>query len=341
LYQDKSHFYLSLALKEAWKYQILTFPNPPVGAIISIDDVMYSIGVHKKSGLFHAEVNAIILAYYKITKDDRILSITDANEIHSYLINNHKGIFSNATLYVTLEPCNHYGKTPPCSNLIKELSFKKVVIGSSDISKPTKSGHKFLDDCNIDVDIGCLKKECDFLIYPFNIMQQGTFVFFKYAQTLNGKIKGGYISSQKSLKLVHKIRDKIDLLVIGGNTVRVDRPTLDARLCGGKSPDILIYSKQSKFDKTIPLFNVPNRDVYIENSLDKIYNYKSVMIEGGNGMLESTKNIIDYILLFTSPQISNTSDIKCDINLEFLNVSLDRDLIVWSKVIKNRDNKND
>jgi diaminohydroxyphosphoribosylaminopyrimidine deaminase/5-amino-6-(5-phosphoribosylamino)uracil reductase len=172
-------------------------------------------------------------------------------------------------------------------------------------------------------------------------MQQGTFVFFKYAQTLNGKIKGGYISSQKSLKLVHKIRDKIDLLVIGGNTVRVDRPTLDARLCGGKSPDILIYSKQSKFDKTIPLFNVPNRDVYIENSLDKIYSYKSVMIEGGNGMLESTKNIIDYILLFTSPQISNTSDIKCDINLEFLNVSLDEDLIVWSKVINNRDNKND
>jgi diaminohydroxyphosphoribosylaminopyrimidine deaminase/5-amino-6-(5-phosphoribosylamino)uracil reductase len=329
----QSEFYLSLALKEAWKYQVLTFPNPPVGAVVVIDGVLYSIGVHKKAGSFHAEINAIVDAYYKITKDKRVLQIEDANQIHEYLCKNHNGIFKNATILVTLEPCNHYGKTPPCAVLIQKLLFKKVIIGSFDSPKSSKNGLLFLKESNIDVETGLLKKQCDMLVRPFEIMRKRAFVFFKFAQTLNGGIKGGYLSCDESLNLVHAIRDKIDLLVIGGESVRTDRPTLDARRIDGKAPDILIYSQSKDFDKSIPLFGVPNRSVYIEDSLDKIKEYRSVMIEGGNGMLNSTKDIIDYILIFNTPVFSNSSDISIDLDIEFLSVdTISRDSIMWCNI---------
>ena len=102
------------------------------------------------------------------------------------------------------------------------------------------------------------------------------------------------------------MRDVRDLIVIGGKTVRADRPTLDARLVDGKVCDVLIYSRQREFDKTIPLFDVEGRNVYIASSLDRIQNYKNILIEGGPAMFEATKNIVDSYLCFVAPKSGGT-----------------------------------
>jgi diaminohydroxyphosphoribosylaminopyrimidine deaminase/5-amino-6-(5-phosphoribosylamino)uracil reductase len=329
-------FFLDLAISEAWKYFGLTYPNPPVGSLITIDDKIISINCHKKYGEPHAEVNAIKDAYYKLTNDQNILNITDATKLHEYLYRNHNNIFKNATIYVTLEPCNHYGKTPPCAILIENLGFKRVVIGTLENNTQAEGGAKRLQNSGIDVVSGMLKEECDSLLAIFNkTINNEKFVFFKYAQKINGVIDGGYISSKESLKLVHNLRDKCDLLVIGGNSVRVDRPTLDARMIDGKAPDILILSNQKDFDKSIPLFNVPNREVYISDSLDIIDRYKFVMVEGGSKMLQSFSKIADFLLLFQAPSIkSGGYKIDADINLETKYFSkIGVDLYMWSKII--------
>ena len=117
----------------------------------------------------------------------------------------------------------------------------------------------------------------------------------------NGVATGGIITSEDSRRMVHRLRDRCDLLVIGGNTVRTDRPILDARLCDGKAPDILILSKQNNFDRTIPLFNVPNRLVSIAQNIKNINNYSMVMIEGGQRFLDALSEKVEWYLIFESP----------------------------------------
>ncbi len=110
---NSSEFFMQFALDKAWAYQGLTFPNPPVGAVITDNqDRLLSYGVHKEAGSPHAEVNAIKQAYLNITKDKEILKFEDASKIHEYLHLNHNGIFEDKNIYVTLEPCNHFGKHP-------------------------------------------------------------------------------------------------------------------------------------------------------------------------------------------------------------------------------------
>ncbi len=325
-------FYMGLALNEAWKYQGLTYPNPAVGAVVVKKEKLLSIAAHKEAGFPHAEVLAIKEAYYKLTDDKKILNLISSKDLHEYLYKNAKNLFKDAVIYVTLEPCNHYGKTPPCSLLIKNLGFKKVVISVKDPNAQASGGIEFLKNSSIEVVTGVLKKEGEKLIEPFTRWNKENFVFFKLAQTLNGVITGGVISCQKSREFVHKIREKIDLLVIGGNSVRVDRPRLDSRLVGTKAPDVLIYSKRKDFDKNIPLFKVVGRKVFIEDSLDKIKNYKYVMIEGGEGMLNATKNIVDWYLFFISFEMKNGKNYKFDKKLKILHTKkIDKDLMVWSK----------
>ena len=321
------------AIKEAWKYQGLTYPNPAVGALISDKfGSILSCKAHTKAGAPHAEVEVIKDAYYRLTQDEKIQKLENSSEIHNYLIENHNDIFKNYTLHVTLEPCNHYGKTPPCSHLIKELKFKKVVIGKRDANPKAVGGAEYLRKHGIKVDILDNHEECEDLLLPFIRWQEQNFVFFKLAMSLNGVIDGGLITSKNSRELVHRFRDKCDLLVIGGNTVRIDRPTLDSRLCNGKAPDVLIYSKRDDFDKTISLFNVENRKVFIDNNFEILQEYKNIMIEGGIGMLNATKNIVDLYAIFRSPnfKIGNHPDI----NLKLENISqrqVKRDNLCWYK----------
>ncbi len=287
----------------AWKYQGLTFPNPPVGAVIVDENNEFvASGVHKASGLPHAELDAVANA----------LNISDKKDpckLHELIIKEYKNHFKNHTILVTLEPCNHYGKTPPCSLLLKEMGFKKVVISALDKNKTASGGAKFLSEfCVVETEV--LKEEGEALVTLFNLwIKKKPFIFFKVAVSKNSVYTGGVISSRTSRELVHKIREKIDLLVIGGESVRTDRPTLDTRLSSGENPpDVLILSKNDNFDKSIPLFGIENRKVIISNDFDKIVkNYNYVLIEGGENIYKSLKDKIDVIMIF---QTSKTKDGK-------------------------------
>ena len=320
---------MSLAINEAWKYQGLTYPNPAVGAVITLENKILAIKAHKRAGEPHAEVLATQEAYYQLTNDKAILELSDSSQIHEYLNKNHNDIFKNATIYTTLEPCNHYGKTPPCSLLLKTLKFKNVVIGSRDNGEEAKGGALSLPSRFIMTD------ECDKLLEPFTRWSENQFIFFKYAQNINGVIDGGYISLPESLKHVHALRERCDLLIIGGNTVRSDHPTLDARLVEGKAPDILIYSHKDNFDREIPLFKVPNRKVTISNNISEVIDgYKFIMIEGGSGMLEATKDIVTHYLIYQAPKLRVGKTIENEIDLEYLNIQTSHDLTIWAKKAK-------
>ncbi len=315
-------FFISLAISKAWEYQLLTYPNPSVGAVVVKNGEILSISAHSEVGKPHAEVEAIKEAYIKLANNQSLQNLTLANEIHEFLYQNHNNIFNNCEIYITLEPCNHYGKTPPCALLIEKLKFKRVIIATLEHNKEASGGANRLKNFGIDVKVGVLEKEAKELLYPFIKWQKDRFIFFKMAQTLNANISGGYISCDNSLDFVHKLRAKIDLLVIGGESVRTDRPTLDSRRVNGKVPDILIYSKTKEFDKSIPLFNIPNRKVFIEDNLEILKNYKFIMIEGGYQMLEATKDLIDWYLFFIAPKISTNANLNIStLNLTYLHSS--------------------
>jgi len=317
-------FYMGLAIREAWKYQGLTYPNPAVGCVVVGEyDEILAVEAHHKAGEPHAEVNALKKAYHKLTQDDYILALEDSADIHTHLLSNHNGIFKNTKLYTTLEPCAHYGKTPSCAILISELGISEVYVGSRDKTKNAGGGIMRLQMNDVMVYSELLEDKCNALLEPFKLWQKQNFVFFKWAQRLDGTSNDGIISSKKSRKNVHAMRDICDLLVIGGGTVREDRPTLDARLVDGKAPDILIYSREKEFDKTIPLFTIEGREVFIESDFTKLAEYKNIMIEGTEQMYALTQEIVDYYLCYLAP---NAND------LEVLNQAQEsQDIIMWMK----------
>ncbi len=310
------NFYMKLAIDEAWKYQFLTYPNPAVGCVVVKNGEILSIEAHKEAGLAHAEVNALKTAYLKKYPNDVLKIKNDTFDIHEYLIKNHNGFFNDCEVYVTLEPCNHVGKTPSCANLIKELKPKRVIIAHEDTNKAASGGCDTLKSANIDISLDCMKKEAYDLLYPFIKWTSGTFIFYKMAQTLNGSIDG-QISSNQAKAYVHSLRDKIDLMLIGGNTVRTDKPTLDARFIAGRAPNVMIYSKNKIFDKKIPLFHIPNREVIISDDLFKLLDYKFVMVEGVYKLMDVLKERLDFIVLLVSPKIRNGVNVLNEIDIDF------------------------
>ena len=329
-----NNFYMQLALDEAWKYQGLTYPNPVVGCcIVGQSGEILAVAAHKKSGYPHAEVEALKESYFKLTKDKEILSLVNSADIHKYLIKNHNNLFHNISLYTTLEPCSHIGKTPSCADLICSLGIRKVYIGSKDTNPIASCGVDKLLACGVDVESGVLQNGCDNLLLPFGMWSKERFVFFKWAQRLDGSTDGGVISSKDSRKKVHAMRGVCDLLIIGGNTVRLDRPTLDARLVGANAPDILIISKQKEFDKTIPLFGVKNRKVIISDNFSTCQEYKNIMIEGGANMYRLTKEIVDLYLCFVAPKFGGSEGFeKIDDEFEILNIQkVSQDIMMWMK----------
>jgi len=332
--QIDNNFFMSLALSEAWKYQGLTYPNPAVGcAVVGENGEILAVEAHHKAGGPHAEVNALKAAYYKLTNDSYILALEDSSDIHTHLQSNHNNIFANTTLYTTLEPCSHFGKTPSCARLIADLGIKEVYVGSNDTNPQAKAGSMILNmnDCLVYSEL--LEKECDALVAPFNMWQKENFVFFKWAQRLNGTTDDGNVSSAESRKNVHAMRDVCDLLVIGGNTVRVDRPTLDARLVDGKAPDILIISQKKDFDKTIPLFNIREREVFVADDFSKLKEYKNIMIEGSSKMFELSREYVDYYLSYVAPTFGGKEGFgNTHEKFEILNIAKEeKDIIMWMK----------
>ena len=310
------NFYMKLAIDEAWKYQFLTYPNPAVGCVIVKNGKLIAIEAHKEAGMPHAEVNALKAAFLIENPNSLLKMKNSSHDIHNFLLENHNGYFNDCEIFVTLEPCNHIGKTPSCANLLKELKPKRVIIAHEDTNKIATGGIETLKSVNIDVSLGCMKKEAYDLLYPFIKWSSGTFIFYKMAQTLNGCIDGK-VSSKMSQLYVHTLRDKVDLMLIGGNTVRIDKPTLDARYIGGRAPKVIIYSKNKIFDNNIPLFKVPNRDVIISDDLFKLLDHKLVMVEGVYNLMNILKEKIDYIILIVNPKIRNGINALNEIEMNF------------------------
>ncbi|MCT7537652.1 bifunctional diaminohydroxyphosphoribosylaminopyrimidine deaminase/5-amino-6-(5-phosphoribosylamino)uracil reductase RibD [Aliarcobacter butzleri] len=310
------NFYMRLAIDEAWKHQLLTYPNPAVGCVIVKNQRLLAVEAHKEAGMPHAEVNALKTAYLKDNPNSILKTKNSSFDIHQFLLQNHNGFFNDCEIYVTLEPCNHIGKTPSCANLLKELKPKRIIISVKDPNKQATGGLETLKNENINVTLGILEKDGLNLILPFISWQNKSCIFFKMAQTLNGSIDGK-ISSNRALAYVHTLRDKIDLLVIGGNSVRIDKPTLDTRYIQGKNPDIFIYSKNKVFDTNIPLFKIPNRKVLISDDLYKLLDYKFIMIEGVYNLLDKLKERIDFFILIISPKIRKGQNALNEIDLDF------------------------
>ena len=324
-------FYMQLALDKAWKYQGLTYPNPAVGAVVTFRGKILSVEAHQKAGTSHAEVLALVAAYEVMSNTKVEIDPLDAKEAHIFLLNLPQNIFSECSIYVTLEPCSHEGKTPSCASLLNTLNLMRTVIGTQDPIPGHDAGVNLLRN----VTIGVLEKECKSLLEPFMIWQKSAFVLFKLAQTSNGRIGGGYLSSESSLRHVHQLREVCDTLLIGGNTVREDRPTLDCRFTEGKAPHVKIYSKKNDLDRNIPLFSIENRTVEIVDELDFLDTPSFVLVEGGEGMLNALKEKIDWMLIYQTPKLStNNLTYNTTMNLEFLHQEkMDVDLMIWSRQI--------
>ena len=326
-----NNFYMQLALNKAWEYQGLTYPNPAVGAVVTLDGKILAIEAHQKAGTSHAEVLALCSTYETLSEKTLDFDPKDSQKAHTFLLSLPKDFFSLCHIYVTLEPCSHVGQTPSCAGLLQNLNLAKVIIGTRDRVEGHDGG---LDILNHTV-VGVLEEECKALLEPFMIWQKRAFVLFKLAQTSNGCIGGGYLSSQASLTHVHQLREVCDTLLIGGNTVRVDRPTLNCRFTEAKAPDVKVYAKTDNFDREIPLFSVPNREVEIIHNLDFLDKPSFVLVEGGEGMLEALKEKIDWMLIYQTPKLSsNTLTYNTPMNLDFLHIEKkDVDMMIWSKNI--------
>ncbi|MBN7772171.1 bifunctional diaminohydroxyphosphoribosylaminopyrimidine deaminase/5-amino-6-(5-phosphoribosylamino)uracil reductase RibD [Clostridium aminobutyricum] len=209
--------YMELALKLAQKGNGWTNPNPMVGAVIVKNGRIIGQGYHEKYGQLHAERNALS-------------SCSESAE--------------GATMYVTLEPCCHYGKTPPCTEAIIENKIKKVVIGSTDPNELVAGkGIKQLEEAGIEVVVGMMKEQCDALNHIFfnYIKEKKPFVAMKYAMTLDGKIatysgKSKWITSEEAREHVHGLRHQYMGIMVGIGTVLKDNPMLDCRLPNTKNP---------------------------------------------------------------------------------------------------------
>ena len=206
------------ALRQARKGLGRTSPNPAVGAVIVKQGNVIAKGYHKKAGSPHAEIDA--------------LKKTDEKA-------------AGCTLYVTLEPCNHQGRTPPCTEAILKAGINRVVVGMQDPNPDVFGGGcEFLRKNGIDTNCGVLEKECRLLNEAFlkYVLEKRPFVIAKSAITLDGWTatatgNSKWITNDKSRQFVHKMRDRVDVVMIGVGTVLADDPQLTTRLKRGQGKD--------------------------------------------------------------------------------------------------------
>lgn len=232
--------YMRLALKLAKKGVGYVNPNPPVGAVIVKDGKILSTGYHKRYGDFHAERNAILDAFKRNINLD------------------------GSTMYVTLEPCDHYGKTPPCTDLIIQAGIKKVVVATRDPNPVSGNGIDKLRNNGIEVEVGILENQAKELMKFFikYITKKTPYVTLKYASTLDGKIADRYGNSKwitnELRKMVHRLRKEHMAVLVGANTVLMDNPQLSIRLINSKkeAPIKVILDRESETLKRLNSLNV-------------------------------------------------------------------------------------
>ena len=231
-------------------------PNPMVGAVIvSSDGRIIGEGYHVRCGEGHAEVNA----FASVKPEDEPL-------------------LAAATVYVSLEPCSHYGKTPPCADLIIKKGVKRVVVGCVDpFAEVQGRGIRRLRDAGIEVEVGVLEKECEALNRRFFTFhrEHRPYIILKWAQTANGFIDDHFkpvqISNDFTKMLSHKLRAEEDTILVGRVTEERDHPQLTVREWSGSNPKRLVI------DRAHPL------------NLESLYAHQiqSLIVEGGSKTLQS------------------------------------------------------
>lgn len=250
-----------------------TAPNPMVGAVIVHEGKIIGEGYHHRYGEAHAEVNAI-----RSVKNVELLK--------------------SSTIYVSLEPCSHYGKTPPCADKIIEMGIPRVVVGSTDPhDKVNGKGIEKLRNAGIEVVTGVLEEECDFFNRRFfTYHRQGRpYIILKWAQTDDGFMDidrdqnpdGKYwITRPETGVLVHKWRSEEQAILIGYNTYRNDQPQLTTRHYPGNSPKRYIMAQQPERLTPIEGFTLLPDD--LPTAMERLYDERilSVIVEGGRKTLD-------------------------------------------------------
>ena len=222
-----NEFFMREALRIAHNAEGRTSPNPLVGAVVVRDGKIIAEGWHRQAGTPHAEIHALNMA---------------------------GELSKGATLYVTLEPCSHFGRTPPCANAIVDAGIKKVFAAMSDPNpKVAGRGFEILKAAGVEVEVGLLQEEARRLneIFIKWVTKNLPFVTLKFACSLDGKIAtvGGdsqWISCVESRKFSHRLRDLNDAILVGVGTVLADNPSLTTRLVEGKNPVRVIVDSNLK-----------------------------------------------------------------------------------------------
>lgn len=258
-------------------------PNPMVGAVIvAPDGKIIGEGFHRRYGEAHAEVNAVN-------------SVSNADKL----------LLKESTIYVTLEPCSHYGKTPPCAKLLCDCNFRRVVIGIGDPNpKVAGRGVNMLREAGIEVVEDVLQEECRQINIRFFTAQtkKRPWILLKWAEDKNGKMAQAdgsplQISTPLTSTLMHSERALCDAIMVGTNTILSDNPALDTRLWPGNSPRPVIFkseridlsnNSQIKLLKKNPIILNPEKTLE-ENMqiLFKEHGITSLMVEGGRTLLNS------------------------------------------------------
>ncbi len=306
---------LEICLNKAWEYQTLALENPSVACmVLDKHHEILSLETHKKAKTPHAEVLAAKSALKILRphlKND-LEKLEDPKILSDFLKTRHDNAFKDCVFLITLEPCNSYGKTPACSELLEILKPKRVVITAEE-NEAKKGGLARLQKARIETMI-CrnLENKTKDLLLPFRVMEQkGRFNLFKLALRMNGDYYHGKITGPKSVIFTHNQRAICDTLIISGKTIRTDNPLLDSRFCDSfyhnKNPNIAILSKHS-INPNSKVFSVPNRLVNIFNNpkdlpLERGFNF----IEGGWGLFESLRDKIDVLLLHSHASMINES----------------------------------
>ncbi|MFY7739893.1 MAG: bifunctional diaminohydroxyphosphoribosylaminopyrimidine deaminase/5-amino-6-(5-phosphoribosylamino)uracil reductase RibD [Flavobacterium sp.] len=277
-----------------------TYPNPLVGSVIVYNNEIIGEGWHRKSGEPHAEVNAIN-------------SVKD------------KSLLSKSTIYVSLEPCSHFGKTPPCCDLIIANKIPNVVIGTIDpFAKVAGTGIKKLIEAGKNVTVGILEEECNNLNKRFFTFhnKKRPYIILKWAESQDGfiapltkeKKEPVWITNEFSRQLVHKWRSEEQAILVGTNTVIEDNPSLTSRDWSGNHPIRIVLDQNNRiskeshiFDNQVKSITITKENINFNDNIaleitDFLFNegIQSVIIEGGRQTLQTfiDANIWDEARVF-------------------------------------------
>ena len=317
-------YFMQLALNLASKGLGKVAPNPMVGCLIVRNNEVLASGYHQEFGFAHAEVNAIEQLDNSISTKDCIL-------------------------YVTLEPCSHFGKTPPCADLIIQKGFKLVVVACQD-PNPLVAGKgiKKIKDSGIEVIEGVLEKEAIELNKTFfcYFKKKRPFIILKWAQTADGFISkwpipinpaDNFISGAISNNLVHQLRSQTMAIMVGKNTVLNDNPRLTTRLNNGKNPIRILIDKSLEIPFDYHVYNSDDQVIIFNSTVEKQslnhqfikidfkqsiipqiletlfqLNIQSILVEGGAYLLNSIIDIgiWDELMVIQNPNIYFNTGIK-------------------------------